>query len=279
MFIGAMLPQFHSLSGLVQPLLMVMLFFAFMDVDFKPSAFPKSVAAVSMANIIIAFVGYTLLAPFDTTLAISAFMTAIAPTAIAAPVIIGFLRGKVEYVVASVLLTNLANAIIIPLALPSLIGKQVHITVWDVLQPVLFVMFVPLILAQLAVRTPAPIQAVIRRAKAFSFPIWLANLFVISANASDFLRNRSTDSLSTLGSIALVSLVICVINFSLGAFLGGKLYRQEASQSLGQKNLSFVIWISLTFINPLVALGPMFYILYHHLFNSWSIYQFEKNAR
>lgn len=69
-----------------------------------------------------------------------------------------------------------------------------------------------------------------------------------------------------------------MINFSLGAFLGGKQYRQEASQSLGQKNLSFVIWISLTFINPLVALGPMFYILYHHLFNSWSIYQFEKNA-
>jgi hypothetical protein len=23
-------------------------------------------------------------------------------------------------------------------------------------------------------------------------------------------------------------------------------------------------------------MGPMFYILYHHLYNSWSIYQFEK---
>lgn len=193
MFIGAMLPQFHSLSGLVQPLLMVMLFFAFMDVDFKPSAFPRSVAAVSMANIIIAFISYIVLAPFDATLALSAFMTAIAPTAIAAPVIIGFLHGKVEYVVASVLLTNLANAIIIPLALPTLIGKQVQVSVWDVLQPVLLVMFVPLILAQLAVRTPVPIQAVIRRAKTFSFPIWLANLFIISANASDFLRNQSTD--------------------------------------------------------------------------------------
>jgi NAD(P)-dependent dehydrogenase (short-subunit alcohol dehydrogenase family) len=24
------------------------------------------------------------------------------------------------------------------------------------------------------------------------------------------------------------------------------------------------------------AMGPMFYILYHHLYNSWSIYQFER---
>jgi hypothetical protein len=25
-----------------------------------------------------------------------------------------------------------------------------------------------------------------------------------------------------------------------------------------------------------VAMGPVFYILYHHLYNSWSIYQFER---
>jgi len=82
--------------------------------------------------------------------------------------------------------------------------------------------------------------------------------------------------MSTLLSIALISLVICVVNFGLGAILGGPSHRQEASQSLGQKNLTFVIWIALTFINPLVALGPMLYIVYHHLYNSWVIYRFEK---
>ena len=108
------------------------------------------------------------------------------------------------------------------------------------------------------------------------FPIWLINLLIISANASDFLRHRNTESVSMLAIIALISLVICIINFGLGAYLGGRSHWQEASQSLGQKNLSFVIWIALTFINPLVAMGPTFYILYHHLYNSWSIYQFEK---
>jgi len=123
---------------------------------------------------------------------------------------------------------------------------------------------------------PQEAQAFLRKGKQFSFPLWLVNLFIISANASNFLRKEDTDSFSTLLAIALISLVLCIVNFGLGALLGGRQNWQEASQSLGQKNLSFVIWIALTFINPLVAMGPTFYILYHHLYNSWSIYQFEK---
>jgi len=273
MLVGALIPQGHVLSDWIQYLLMVMLFFAFLDIEFK---FQKSVLWVLLANVAVAFVAYMVLAPFNLMLALAAFMTAIAPTAIAAPVIISFIQREVEYVVASVVLTNIASALIVPLALPSLIGATVQVSVWEVLQPVLVVMFVPLILSRLVKFLPTATQILIRNGKAFSFPIWLINLFIISAKASDFLRNDNTDSLSTLAIIAFVSLVICVINFGTGALLGGRSHWQEASQSLGQKNLSFVIWIALTFINPLVALGPMFYILYHHIYNSWSIYQFER---
>jgi BASS family bile acid:Na+ symporter len=160
-----------------------------------------------------------------------------------------------------------------------LIGAKIQISVWEVLHPVLVVMFVPLILSRFVLRFPLGTQNIIRKGKPFSFPIWLVNLFIISANASDFLRNGNTDSISTLAFIALASLIICIVNFGVGALLGGHSHWQEASQSLGQKNLSFVIWIALTFINPLVAMGPMFYIVYHHLYNSWSIYQFEKQRR
>jgi BASS family bile acid:Na+ symporter len=224
----------------------------------------------------VAFISYAVLARFNLMLALAAFMTAVAPTAIAAPVIISFIEREVEYVVTSVVLTNIASAIIVPIALPSLLGAEIHISVLEVLQPVLIVMFVPVILSRLVSRLPVGTQDFIRKGKVSSFPIWLVNLFIISANASDFLRNGNTDSISTLAIIALVSLLICIVNFSVGALLGGRSHWQEASQSLGQKNLSFVIWIALTFINPLVAMGPVFYILYHHLYNSWSIYQFER---
>ncbi len=276
MLIGALLPQFHAFSFLIQYLLMLMLFFAFLDIEFKPQTFQKSVLWVLLANVVVAFISYAALTPFNMTLALAAFMTGIAPTAIAAPVIIGFIKGEIEYVVTAVILTNIATALIVPIALPFLIDADVQISIWEVLQPVLIVMFVPLILAQLVSRLQSKSQEFIRKGKQFSFPIWLFNLLIISANASDFLRNENTDSYSTLIIIALVSLVICIVNFGVGALLGGRSHWQEASQSLGQKNLSFVIWIALTFINPLVAMGPTFYILYHHLYNSWLIYQFEK---
>ncbi len=279
MLIGAFLPQFHTLSFLMQYLLMAMLFFAFLDLDFQPQMFQGGVVWVWLANLLIAFLSYWLVSFFDLTLALAAFMTAIAPTAISGPVIISFIEGRVEYMVASVLLTNLSMALIVPVALPFLMGAAVNISVWDVLQPVLIVTFVPLILARLVRRLPAPAQSVVRKGKRFSFALWLFNLFIIASKTSDFLLNEHGTSLNALVAVALISLVICIVNFTLGAWLGGAKYWQESSQALGQKNNSVVIWIALTFINPLVAMGPTCYVLYHNLYNSWQIYRFEKRRK
>lgn len=276
MVLGGLLPQFHVLSPLVQYLLMSMLFFAFLDIDVRPSAFEKGVAWVLLANLGIAFLAYGLLSFVDPTLALAAFMTGIAPTAISSPVIVSFIEGRVEYVVASVLLTNISMALVVPIALPTLAGALIDIPVWDVLRPILVVMFVPLLLARLATYLPQKTRAFVRAGKRYSFPLWLFNLFIISAKAADFLRNEHSASWGTLVVVGLVSLVICIANFALGAWIGGPQYRQEASQALGQKNNSFVIWVALTFLNPLVAMGPTFYVLYHNLYNSWQIYLFEK---
>lgn len=47
-----------------------------------------------------------------------------------------------KFVVASVLLTSLASALVMLLALPTLFGKGVQISIWKVLHPVLVVTFV-----------------------------------------------------------------------------------------------------------------------------------------
>ncbi len=273
---GALLPLFHTFSFLIQYLLMAMLFFAFLDIDIHPRSFQKGMLWVLLANLAIAFLGYWVFSFFDRTLALAAFITGIAPTAISSPVIISFIEGQVEYVVGSVLLTNLSMALVVPLVLPFLLGSAAHISVWQVLQPVLITMFVPLILARLVYLLPFRARTFIRTGKRYSFAIWLLNLFIISAKAVDFLRNGAAGSSRLLLEIAGVSLMICVVNFSLGALIGGRRFWQEASQALGQKNNSFVIWIALTFINPLVAMGPTFYVLYHNLYNSFQIYLFEK---
>jgi BASS family bile acid:Na+ symporter len=274
--IGIFFPQFGSLSFLIQYLLMAMLFLAFLDIEFRSGSFHKGIFWVVLANIAVAFTGYWILRPFSLDLALTAFITGIAPTAIGAPVIIGFLQGQVEFVAGAVLLGNLTMSLVLPVALPFVVGDVVKVSIWQVLKPVLVTVFVPLILARASRLLSKRTQAVIRRGKALSFALWLSALLISTAKASDFLRTDVSASAAIVLPIALVSLVICIINFSLGAVLGGGRFRQESSQSLGQKNNAFVIWVALTFINPLVAMGPTFYILYHNIYNSWQIYRFER---
>ena len=270
------MPQASVLSFMVQYFLMIMLFNAFLDLDIDPKSFKISIIWVLLANLAVAFAAYKIFSAFNSQLALAAFITAIAPTAISSTVVASFIRGRVDFMVAAVLLTNVIIALIVPIALPHLLAAGSAISTWDVLQPVLITMFVPLILARLVSHLPHRAQAIFYAGKRFTFPVWLVNLFIISAKASDFIRNESTGSFSVLVQIALVSLLICVVNFALGALLGGRHYWQETSQALGQKNNSFAIWIALTFINPLVAMGPTFYVLYHNLYNTWQIYRFER---
>jgi BASS family bile acid:Na+ symporter len=118
-----------------------------------------------------------------------------------------------------------------------------------------------------------------RRGKPFSFYVWLLALFVVTAESSHFLRNDTTIPARTLLSIAAISLVICILNFGVGALIGGKGFRREASQALGQKNNSFTIWVALAFINPVVALGPTCYVLYHNAYNSLQLMAFERTRK
>lgn len=276
MVAGSLLPQLHGLSFLIQYLLMAMLFFAFLDIEFQRRSFQWGLLWILLANLAIAFVSYEALAAFDHTLALAAFLTAVAPTAIASPVIVSLIGGQVEYVVGAILLTNVAMAFVVPVALPSLLGKAARVSIWQMLEPVLLTVFVPLILARLARLLPPVPKTAVWKGKDYTFVLWVLNLFITCAKAVDFLRNGAGGSIGLLPKIALISLVICALNFSVGALIGGRKFWQEGSQALGQKNNSFVIWVALTFINPLAAMGPTFYVLYHNLYNSFQIYVSEK---
>ncbi len=279
MFIGAFVPQAQVLTFMVQYLLMTMLFFAFLDLPTKQLSIQPGVIKVLLANLLLGIGWYFLFSLVDHELAMTAFICATAPTAISSTVIVGFIRGKVSFMVAAVLITNIVAALVIPFILPKVVGTSVQISTWDVLFPVLITMFVPLILARLSTHLPTKAQAVLHAGKKLSFPVWLFNLFIISAKASNFMINERSGSFTLLFQIAGVALIICIVNFAVGAILGGRDYWQESSQALGQKNNTFAIWIALTFMSPLVAMGPTIYTFYHHLYNTWQIYRFEKRKK
>jgi BASS family bile acid:Na+ symporter len=273
---GILIPQAAVFSGLIEYMVFGMMFLSFVGLKFERSALRPSLLAVLVANVCVALTAFFMLRRVDSTLALVGFMTGISPTAISAPVVMALLERRVDYVVAAVLLTNIGMALIVPFLLPWLGGNQVHVSMWEVLWSVALVVILPLILARLVRFLPQPAQKSFYRAKGFTFILWISSLFLIVSKASHFIHNNVSVSLTFLGQIALISFILCVINFSLGALLSGREFRRETSQVLGQKNLSFTIWLALTFINPIVALGPTFYIIFHHTYNSFQLYRFAK---
>jgi BASS family bile acid:Na+ symporter len=278
MAVGAMFPEAQGASVLLPYLLMGMLFFAFLDITITRESFHVSMLLIFLANLAIPLTIFFLFRQIDPVVALVGFLTAIAPTATATPVIVSYLRGRVDYVLPCVLLTNIGIALVLPFLLPWVAGATVHITTGEILPPVLEVMFVPLVLAFFLRKFLPAVQQLLLPGKALSFPIWLAMLFIVTSRASAFLQSTAGFSVSQLVWIALVSLAICAVNFGVGALIGGRSFRREGSQALGQKNNSFTVWIALTYLNPLAALGPTFYVLFHNLYNGFQLYAAERNT-
>lgn len=271
---GALFPQAHAASFLVRWLIMTMLFLVFLQTRFSRDSLRTSHLFLLLANIGMGFAGFGLgwlLGGRD--LALALFFTGITPTATAAAVIVSFLKGRVDYVVAAFLLTNLVIAALFPLLLPLVMGQATPDVFTRVLEGVLIVVFLPMLLALLVRRVhPDSIQWP-ARLRNISFGLWLSAMFLIMANASDFLRSQSNIPHATLWLMGSASLFLCACNFALGRLIGGREFAREASQSLGQKNTAFTIYLAMTYASPLVALGPTFYVIWHNLWNSLQLHR------
>lgn len=269
--LGIIFSQAYRYAFLIQYLLMFILFFPFLTLQINK--FYKNTCWIVLANILIAFIIYLVLAPFNLTLAFIAFITAITPTATAAPAIISFLKGNVEYVTFSVILTNCIIALIVPFIIPLLISQGQAIDTQEVFRSISSLFLIPYFFAQVIKLAIPNTQKYIVNHKNISFYAWNLLLFIASAKATHFILFESKTPPSMILAIALSSLLVCIINFVVGHFIGGERFAKEASQSLGQKNTMFTVWLSLSFLQPIVALGPMFYLLYHNLYNSYQLVQ------
>src|SRR5690606_7708828 len=119
MLAGALLPQLHAAAPAVRWLVMAMLGLVFLGVDFSWRILRRSHLALFVVNVVVGLAAWGagwLIGGREVALA--AFFVGISPTAAAAPVIIRFLGGRVEYVIAAFVLTNLAVSALLPALLP-----------------------------------------------------------------------------------------------------------------------------------------------------------------
>ena len=274
--LGTLVPELAYFSPAIRPLLMLLLLATFVHLDLHQvwQGFRPQALLIASTNIVIALGWYALLSPIDVSLGRLYFITAIAPTAAAAPAVIGLLRRNMEYVTVAVILTHLFVGLSVPLFSSWLFEGDRSANPLPMLQSIAILFSVPLILAQLWNRLPEPWRSRLNW-RQLSLYIWAILLTLASATANDFIRHEEGLSTLAIAAIAVHALIICVVNFSLGRLLGQWLYQgrldREVSQSLGHKNTMFTVWFILAFLKPSFALGPMFYIVFQNLYNAYQI--------
>ena len=227
-------------------------------------------------NICLPLFLYVLIQPFFPNLALIAFVVTIVPTAAAAPVIAQLLQASVGKVTVAVILSTPIIALLLPVLLTYFLSVEGDISLGSLAYPVLSLVFIPLIISQVIRNGLPKLRQQVEKLTFISFPLFLCNIVIACGNASYFIQSNQDIIGRELIGILLLVACLCVLQFKIGAFVGRKSSPFTYSLALGRKNTMIGLWIALTYFNPVVALGPIFYIVLHNIYNSIQIWQVEK---
>ncbi len=281
--LGVCFPQAHVLNkppvNLVRYALMIMVFMSCLQIRFSELKLRRDHWGLLIGNLLMGIVPYFLLLwllPGKSDFAKAAFFTGITPTATAAPVVIAFLNGRVGFGLTGFTVTNSFVSLALLLLLPLVTGTFTASFIGHVGLTLFQIIGLPF-LAAMTLRYFWPgLRDLPKRSKNFTFSLWSLALFVIAAIARQYFIDHPEAKASEILLIAGTSLIICICNFTLGHLIARKRYKRECSQLLGQKNTTFTMYLALAYAGPLVAMGPIFYVLWHNTWNAWQMYRYDK---
>ena len=281
--LGICFPQAHVLNEapfyIVKWFLCTMVFMACLQLDFKQLKPRKEHVIILLLNLAMGIVPYLLLKfffPAQPVYAVTAFFVGITPTATAAPVVVSFLNGRTGFALTGFTITNLFIARALIFLLPMVTGTVTFDFAFNVARTLVQVIGIPFLIA-MAVRKIFPeAKNLPKKCKLFTFSLWSFCLFILAAIARNHFIENPGESVGKVLLIGLISLVICACNFFFGRIFSRKKFARESSQILGQKNTTLTLYLALHYAGPLVALGTIFYILWHNTWNAWQMYDYDK---
>lgn len=284
MVLGILLHNYINLvAGLSPCLIFLMLLITFCKVspnDFHISKFIWILLSVQILGAIAAFI---LIKPFSEDIAQGAFICIFCPTATAAPVITGILRGSITLLATYSLISNISVALLAPF-LFSLIGTESNIefshSIFTIGSKVFPLILSPLALALLFRAYMPKVHKQIANRQSLSFYLWALALIIVVGNAVSFIMKEPADKIPEMIAIALVSLVACCLQFYVGRKIGRRFGDKiSGAQGLGQKNTVLAIWMALTYLNPISSVGPAAYVAWQNTINSIQLYYKGKNEK
>jgi BASS family bile acid:Na+ symporter len=270
------------------PLFMfLILFVTFCKVDFRrlrPVGWHLWVGAFQVVFVIMVVAAVlTFHIQGENLILLEALLTCIiGPCAAAAAVVTAKLGGDLEEMTTYTFLSNLLTAVMVPVCFP-LIDPSVSMGFWHafflILYKVCLVLVVPMLLAYVVKHYMHRLHQWVVGVKDLSFYLWGFSLTIVTGTTVKNIVHADT-SVAFLVVIALSGLMVCLLQFAVGRYVGHFFHRtQEAGQALGQKNTVFAIWIAYTYLNPISSVGPGCYILWQNVINSIELWVFGKEAK
>ena len=265
----------HTLTPV---LIAAMLFITFCRVDIRQMRLEWSHLWMLLIQFVGAAVVYYAVTPLlGQEVGQGAMICVMAPIAMAAVVIGGMLGGNVTMMVTYSLVCNLVTALIAPYMLHAFGNGDC--TFAQIISRVAPTLIAPFVVAQLCRWLLPKVAAWFAAHSSISFYLWLISLILVMGRTTLFILNADADPMVEV-ELALVALVLCFVQFKTGRFLGRYTGDVVATtQSVGQKNTIFAIWLSLNFLNPIASIAPTAYIVWQNLANSWQMWKHECKAK
>lgn len=262
-----------------------LLFFQFVKIsphDLKLRSWHFKALGIQVGSFLLLALGVLLLEPGPVRMLVEcAMLCMICPTASAAGVITDRLGGNLASTVTYLVMINVAGTFLIPLVIP-LVNPSAHMGFWayvgHIAWKVFPVLILPGLLAWIIRYTTHRLQRRLMRWASNSFYIWGVGLTLALVLATRALLLSGLGFWSIAG-IVVISILTCFVQF----FAGHRLHREKvenltAGQALGQKNTGFLIWLGYNYMTPVTSVAGGLYAIWQNLYNSWELYQKEKEA-
>lgn len=241
--------------------------------EFKITRFHWSLLALQIVGCWSVYFAFYYINPI---VAAGGFICVFVSTATSAPVITGMLGGNVTRLATYSFLSSTMVAILAPLFLTFIhTGENITFTesFHRICAEVLPLLILPIIVAMVMRYSFPKLHATIANHQSISFYIWAVALFIVMGSSISFIIKQPIKELSEMIGLALVSLVVCCLQFYIGRKVGIK-YGDKISgaQGLGQKNTILAIWMALTYLNPIASIAPASYVVWQNIINSLQLY-------
>ncbi|MGB3801888.1 MAG: hypothetical protein WA952_18865 [Lewinella sp.] len=278
--VGLFLPQLDAYTYTLRPFLMVLLFFSFLNIRIDSSIFSRKQVWIALLLPPVGLLVYYLGQLYNEDLGLTLLLMGLAPTAVITPVLAELMGRRVGYMVGAIMVTHAAFALCVPLMLPWLLGVQLSVEALSRLVVTIgSTIILPLVFGQLVRQYGGGLKRGLQRIAPYGFALFLSNITVAAGSLSHYLQYEGSTPLAFIGVTGLAVGVLMVFNFAVGGQISPPGHGVEGSLAFGRKNTMLSIWIALEYINPLVVLGPMLYILLQNIFVAGQIVYVERADR